>query len=446
MYKRLLSALGVAVVPLGAALIALPGVASADDLATITVVRSTTPLTTADTLNGLTFYHQVGMTDVNPETGSVAVVDGPGTPPLGTGSLQLSTGSNGDTGVALFDQSYLNYYFDTDFDPVIPFPVVYNPAALFLKFGYHDTATDLPVKVMITLWRGASPINFEKALPTGAAWQTFDIATDELLEVGGDGTTTKTLADWAQPGDSLFSVFVGADYNATNDNPNKSFNVDDLTYGFGVSLGLPSPHPPARFDFENGGGPTLTPSPATTIKAGKSTKLTVNVNDGADVSGAHMQLLAKPYGASGFTKIATADTDADGNAKATVAPLHNTLYRWRYMGTDTAPENPGVDAANRLIGVKEAVSVEMNDPDLTTSQKVKLHGVTLPVKANTKLTVFRIKSGQQHKFGEVTTGKNGTYAFTHDAVSKGTYRLRVAYPAGTGNLAGVSRTVTETVG
>ena len=357
MRTRVLAALGAAVIPVGAAVVGVVPIASAGAApAPVTIVRSTSPLTTAATLDGLTFYNNTSSDDPNPATGKVAIVAPPVAPPLGEGALRLGTGSNGNTGVALFDQSYLNYYFNSDFSVVIPFPVTYQPAALFLSFSYLETASSLPMVVTITLWHGSGPESFTADLPTGADWQTFDINTADLLQVGGDGTTTHTLKDWAVPGDSLFSVFVGTDYDDTlsNPNPNKVAYIDDLTYGFGVTQGLTSIHPVTTFDFE-----TKSTAPSQTVTLSKSSisrgsSVTIGVtvkNGGTAVAGAHMHLWAKPSGASNFKKIASATTNSSGHAASKQSPRTTTAYRWRYMGTNTNPEIPGVDSAAKTVHV-----------------------------------------------------------------------------------------------
>jgi hypothetical protein len=448
MRTRVMAALGAAVIPIGAAIVGVVPIAAAAaaDPTPATIVRNTSPLTTAATLNGLTFYNNNASADPDPATGNVAIVNGPGTPPLGQGSLRLGTGSNGNTGVALFDQSYLNYYFNSDFSVVIPFPITYQPAALFLSFGYHETTTDLPLVVTITLWHGAGPVSFTEALPTGADWQTFDITTAPLLQVDGDGVTTHTLKDWAQPGDSLFAVFVGVDFDSTlsDPNPNKFAYLDNLTYGFGVTQGGTSIHPVTTFNFEtNSTAPSQTvTSSKSAIDAGQSVALGDTVKNGATaVSGAHVDLWAKPSGASAYHKVGSATTDATGHATSNQKPTVGTSYRWRYMGTNDNPEIPGVDSAVKAVGVRTTVTAKAADTTLTTSQGLKISGATTPAKGGATLTVYRIVGGNARRFGTVKADAKGRYTYLHGPLAKGDYSFAIGVPALSGNLAGRSASV-----
>ena len=451
MHKRWISALTAVIVPVALGSVAVASSASAAGAPSgpVTIVRSTAPLTSAATLNGLTFYNNVASADTNPATGNVSIVNGPGTPTLGSGSLRLGTGSNGDTGVALFDQSYLNCYFNSDYSVIIPFPVTYNPAAPFLSFGYLDRPTDLPAEVMINLWHGGGPVAYIATLPTGSDWQTFDVSTAQFAQQNSDGTlgtTLQTLDQWAQPGDSLFSVFVGADYDSTLSNPypNRYFYLDDLTYGFGVTTGGTSIHPVTTYDFETDStapAQSVTASKST-ISAGQSVTMGVTVKKGsAAVAGARMQLWAKPSGSSAYRAVATTTTNSTGHAASVQKPTTSTSYRWRYLGTTDSPELPGVDSAAKTVGVRDVVSAKAADTTLSTHQKLRITGRTTPAKAGARLTVYQLSPGHKHKIGTAKTTKSGTYTFTHAALRAGSYRFTVTIAAQSGNLAGQSAAV-----
>lgn len=55
---------------------------------------------------------------------------------------------------------------------------------------------------------------------------------------------------------------------------------------------------------------------------------------GEPVEGQQVALRARPDGASSWTTIASRTTDSDGLVSATVSPVSNTLYQWRFAGTD----------------------------------------------------------------------------------------------------------------
>ena len=151
--------------------------ASAADAPATTVVRSSADI--AD--SGLTMYNKKGQ---NPGTGTFSMVTGPLTAPAGTGSLEIGVGTDAASQVGLCDGNMFNYdltQYLASGDPadVIYFPVTYKPAALNLKASI--LASDFPVRVNLTLWRGALPVTLHSVLSQGASWQSFDVRTAQLL-------------------------------------------------------------------------------------------------------------------------------------------------------------------------------------------------------------------------------------------------------------------------
>lgn len=415
----------------------------------VTIVRDANVFNTLDSngvpvgLNGLTFHNHVSASDPNPATGSVATIDGPATPPMGTGSLRISTGSNGDTGSALFDQSYLNY----DLSPIIAFPIAYNVGALVLKGSYNLPDADTGAEISITLWQNGSPSVYDSPLATGTGWQTFDVQTAQFTKEGGDATQ-HPITGWFNPGDSLFAVYLGYPDNSTNANPNKTLNVDDLTYGFniGFSNGVSSPHPVTEYDFETNSSAPSVVTAGKTIVARQSTVLSATVKQGATaVPAAHLDLMAKPFGASSFSKVTSVNTNSSGIASAPVAPVRNTSYKWIYKGTDSSPEIPGVASNTVSVNVRDLITKKLSATTIAHGKTLTVTGTTYPAKPGTTVTLFRAVTGPDKALASAKVASNGTYKITKTFASAGRYNLYVFIPAVSGNLSNATAATRLTV-
>lgn len=408
--------------------------ASADGEQPVTIVRDPAVFSAMDSqgvatgLNGLTLFSKTNGDDTSDPTGTLATVTGPATPPRGVGSLRLSTGSNGNSGIALFDQSYLNY----DLSPVIGFPISFNPRALIDKGQYYATATDTGAQIQLTVNRPgeAAPFQLDADFTPGTGWQAFDIQTMMFYkDADGPASTEHTLTDWYQTGDSIFAVLMGWNYNKTNDNPNKSLYLDDLSYGFniGFSQGVTSPHPVNEYDFEPASSaPSVTASAAKTIVAGATTTVTATVTSSSTpVPTSHLDLLAKPAGAADFSKVASADTDASGVASITVSPIVNTLYKWVDHGTDQRTEHDGVASSLTGVAVKTAISGKPSKSSIKRGGSVSFYGDTFPSKAGTAVTLYQAKTGKDKVLDTAKTGKYGAFALHATFASVGKYKLYV---------------------
>jgi hypothetical protein len=200
------------------------------------------------------------------------------------------------------------------------------------------------------------------------------------------------------------------------------------------------------FDFE----PRLVSSASMaasrgTITSGGSTTLSTTLRHNSKVlPGRTMYLLAKKYGAVGYTQVgAGVTTNSSGVARKSVSPAKNTTYQWYFKGdTNYRP----VASPFKLIGVRAKLTLTLADSTLHSGQTLVATGRITPAKVDKVATLWRQTSSGPVKLGSVTlTETDGTYRITKVLSAKGTYNVYVTVPAATGNLKGTSPIRTATV-
>ena len=181
------------------------------------------------------------------------------------------------------------------------------------------------------------------------------------------------------------------------------------------------------------------------ITSGRSTTLATTLRHLTKVlPGRTMRLLAKPYGAAGYTQVGTAvTTNSNGVARKTVSPARNTTYVWYFKGDKNYRP---VWSPVQYVGVKAKVTLTLADSTLRSGQTLVATGRISPAKVDKVATLWRRTSNGPVKLGSVTlTETDGSYRITKVLSGKGTYKVYVTVPAARGNLAGTSPIRTATV-
>lgn len=351
--------------------------------------------------------------------GSATHVNGPGTPPLGAGSLELQSGQAPDA-VAL-----ARTFSSTPASALTAFKVAH-----FEPTGTAPQAVSMEIDVLPS---GALTTDqlFLQPGPTNGTWATVDLlsASTQLNVQGNTTTYAQYLQD--HPGASLISIEV---YDKTC-TTNQVVYVDDLVIGLsGVTT---------TYDFE---APRATLAPTTsasTITAGGHATVRVVATDSssAPVAGAQVRLFARTYPATTFRLLATATTSPSGVAAIVVSPRVRTTYRWVMPPVAYAP----VTSALRTIQVRTALTAHASDTTLTRTQALVVSGTTLNHRPGATVRLLRTTPSGPTVVASSTVARDGSYRIRH-ALPRGAQHVFVHIGAGDGELANSSPTITVTVG
>lgn len=350
---------------------------------------------------------------------TLAHVNGPGRPPLGTGSLAVHEGTGtGEWGI-------------------VAFPDVLAADLTTIKIS-HDEPTTNPATVLISLQFNSDghfahndQLNLQPAASHGV-WRTEDLL-DTGLYYYRDGVSqpSESYSDYVAANPE--SVLVGISYLVTNCIAASS---DKLSYMDAFEVGVSGKT--TTYDFEAPGA-TLRPSVSTAkITAGRSTTVKVEAkSNGSPVVNEKVQLFGKAHGDKKFHLLATRPTNAKGEVVLTEHPSVATTYRWLMPPVHFAPAT----SATRTVSVRTKVTAKVKDKTLTSSQPVVVTGRTYAPRSRSKIELRR-KTGAGSKLVQrVKVARNGSFRFSH-TLPAGKQKLFVAIGAGQGELAGKSAAVT----
>lgn len=356
--------------------------------------------------------------------GSYTHTNGPASPPLGSGSLKMESGS------AQNAFAIGRSFNDIAAASLTAFSVWHNEPA-------STAGGDISMEID-ALQTSSSLTNdylFVQPTVTNGAWHSVDLMTATLFFIRGGTTTTMTYADYVQnnPDAVVYSVEVFA---KTCDTTDQTAYIDDLVIGVdGVN---------ATYDFEAPKA-TLTPTNAsTTITAGQSVTPRVRAlkaADGTPIAGESVRLYAKAYPATSYHLVATRTTDANGYASDKLTPLVATTYKWTLPPQDFAP----VTSATRSVKVKTRLTAHVSDATLARTQNLVLTGSTYKHRPGATVQLRRVTSTGSTLVQSVKVASDGTYRFRH-TLPAGKRRVYVHIGSGSGELANNSRPISVTVG
>ena len=362
---------------------------------------------------------------------------GPGAAPLGLGSLRIGQLQPGlVSGVAFHNRSLsrlasaggqLRGWFRSDL-----------PARVrsVLRVTLDNTAH--------ATWIGEAVV---RNLAAGT-WQQADGLEPQYLWVKqfpGDGVERRTLAGFRRAhGPGTVEGYLGGYVRSSEPNAlacNAFTGTTVYVDNFRISK---SGGDTQVFNFE----PRLVTSAsisasAKVITSGGSTTLKTTLRHlTRELSGRTMFLLARPYGASGYTQVGSGvTTDSNGVARKTVTPARNTTYVWYFKGDKNYRP---VQSPVQTVGVRTKVTLTLADSMLLSGESLVANGTVTPAKVGVEATLWRATANGPVELGSVSL-TDGTYQITAVLSGKGTYNVYVTVPSAAGNLKGTSPTRTATV-
>jgi predicted GH43/DUF377 family glycosyl hydrolase len=146
------------------------------------------------------------------------------------------------------------------------------------------------------------------------------------------------------------------------------------------------------------------------------------------LGGQTVGLSAQAAGASGFTALPPATTDATGHFTASAKPSRNTTYKATFAGAGSEP--------TVRVGVAYRVTLRV----VRKGSRWSFGGKVGPARRGGTLVIqLKTRSGWK-RFAKVRLSKRSTFTLLR-ALKHGKYRFRATTPATTRNLAGKSRLV-----
>jgi hypothetical protein len=351
--------------------------------------------------------------------GTYQNVIGPGTPPLGTGSLTIGTPK--DTGAGV------------DASVSAPLPSGLSAASISTSVPTAD-AGDAYASIDVSFPNNITD-QLVAELPATGAWTRTNLLSATLSWYDENGEplngTAGTLAAFAaaHPGGTVVDIELEID--ACSSATPLSISVDDFTVGVAGAN--------TTVDFE----PT-TPQPGvittrldhTAIAARKPVTLGATVTSaGLPVNGQSMQLWAAPAGKTSFRQVAVATTNASGVATSPAQrPTATTSYEWRApAGSDIATQTTPA----RRVSVASAVTLVVHDTSVAKGKPFAVSGVVTPGVAGDEVTLWREKGKRAIRISATTTSHYGSYAFKGH-LPRGHYKLFVTAAKDATNTASTS--------
>jgi hypothetical protein len=360
---------------------------------------------------------------------------GPGTPPLGTGSLAVSLGARSSA-----DLTY-QLPSDTAADLTALSAAVYGyaPASggpMQIQLSIYEPITDSP---------GSTYRLFDRLGQGSAAFGANNILADpNLVWFRDDSGGTET-----QLGTGSYSGFLAnptviahpatLDYldfffdNCGNTGPNE-IAMDNLTLGV--------QHNNTTYDFEPPSPTTLTSHLPVRLVAGHRFAPSVTVAVPTITTSNFPVALWAKTGHTAYREVATTTTDSAGVATAPAQkPSVTTTYQWRFAADDTyaagvsRPVTVKVAPRLTLFFVKRAVAA---------GRPVQASGTASLRHAGSAVTLWRTKHHKMIKLARGTERHGGFYSITK-VLAPGDYRLFVTVAKDGTNARGISPTRSVTV-
>lgn len=256
------------------------------------------------------------------------------------------------------------------------------------------------------------------------SWDRYESAGSSPVGYGGEHTLEAFLVGREDAASGPGFLFVGFGCDA------QTFYTD--RWQIGTAAGT------TTYDIEAWLTKIAMAGSPGTVTAGRGVTLTGDLTtpDGSAIAQGQLVLEAKPYGASSFSPVGTANMSDDGKlpARLTVKPQTQTQYRWRHEATRAFRGSVSPTFAVRVrVGVTAKAA-------LKKGRKILVKGRVTPAKGGAPATVWRATKGGKKKLKSTTIGENGSYKVRVTARKKGVWKLFVTVPARSGNLAGTSPT------
>jgi hypothetical protein len=356
--------------------------------------------------------------------GSYTHIKGPATPPLGVGSLRLTTGSSPES-------------YGVDYD----FPASTAASALTaLSVAHYEPGQQgalATFNIFLTSGAHTDQLGIDPAAFTTGTWQQSNLLTATLFWFR-DSTVQSTNTSWtsyinANPDATLQVMQAFATSCSPAPSGADTMYIDDWSIGLNGTT--------TTYDFEPTKAAVGISVSSGTITAGHSVTVKGTLTShGHAVSGVPLQLWAKTFPATSYSKVTTLTTDSLGHVQTSKKPVVQTTYQWRLAD----PDYGSARSVTKTVSVHTKLTYTVADKTLHATQKFVMYGGTTPKRPGAEMSLLRVTPKGDVLVEHASVTKDGTYFFSH-LLPKGTDKVFARIPAGAGDLSGHTPTVTVTV-
>ncbi|GAC1379590.1 MAG: hypothetical protein NVSMB48_03540 [Marmoricola sp.] len=355
------------------------------------------------------------MTEGSP---TVSHVTGPGTPPLGSGSLKISE-SNSST--------------------ILELPFLTSPALSSLTAfdaGVYEPATGgLTPTIDIGVTQGSTHYLLVAPGSGTGAWQTIDTTTATMGWVNADTDTavgSGTLAQFetAYPGALLGALLVVPGASCRTG----SFSLDAFHYNVNGTESTTDFEAPYADSFVNhtSSRSVLTGTPVTLSATLSSTAQPFS-------TGQTVQLWAKSATSSTYKLLKTLTTDpTTGAVSYRVGPSSSTSYQWRYPASNAGNNYAPVNSSVTTIVTRQRVAITSKPTTTSYRGYATIKGRLTPAKSGVVVRLVREVSGRRIVVASARSTTGGYFTLKAPMLARGTYTYVVTASAYTGEAAGQS--------
>jgi hypothetical protein len=293
----------------------------------------------------------------------------------------------------------------------------------FAVSRYQGTDQDVELIVDVDEGSNTSDIVY-LAMPAGSGWVTSDLTAGQVTVFGpATGNTLQTMS---------YSSYEAA--HATN-------NI--LSYAIASCVGpryidnlqVTLSGSTTTEDFEYGGsaitgGLTLATNKSSVLAGQPVTVSGTLTAGGAGYAGAPVDLWAKTYPATTFSKIATVTADASGAVSSTQEPRAQTTYQWQFPGDSNVN---AVNSSTKVVTVKAGITTDFYKTSFSHSTPLVMWGSTTPSRSGSTVLLKRHTASGDKTVASAKVAKDGTYGIVK-TLSRGTYSLKAVIGSGDGTL------------
>ena len=177
--------------------------------------------------------------------------------------------------------------------------------------------------------------------------------------------------------------------------------------------------------------------------AGRATEVSVHLfTDQAGLPGQKVTLKVRPYGASGFSVVGTATTDATGLASVWLRLDHNATVQWTFAGDD--PTYAGSTSTPYTLLISPRVDLRVKDRTLHRGQRLVARGRTFPANAGCTVKLWRgelrplVQGPKPVRLAVSRVRSDGSYRLAHRFHKVARTRIAVTVAPCAGNDRGLS--------
>lgn len=359
-------------------------------------------------------------------------VVGPATPPVGLGSLKVTSVSGSARDLAFgFANTDIPLTTVNAFSGDLYVPSVGGLTPQVSIAAADATPTSAPTKLYFLRYAPTAPadswVSFDATAAT-LTWQSFDLATGTYSNVGS-GTLAAFNAQYPNLEFGWFNV--GPFISDPSQCVPGVYYLDDVRYAAGGvdnTVDFEAPTPTA---FTNGSHPS-------SVLTGTAVTLSATLKtNGVALANQSVGLYLKGTGSKSYKLAKTLVTNSSGAVSYKVAPSSTTSYQWRFASSSANQYAPA-NASSFTITTRQKVTISSKPTSVSYRGTATIKGRVTPHKSGVTVRLVRIVSGKRIVVASARTTTGGYFTIKAPMTVRGTYPYVVTAVAYTGEAQGQS--------